>query len=109
VRALGGRRLLLTTNAHPISLAIKAEVTGLAAHFDELVSSHEFGVPKESAGFWPRLEAAHAVDPRRTLLSTQSAVLPPHCSRVARSGIAGGSTATACRSLDGEQVVLELA
>jgi putative hydrolase of the HAD superfamily len=72
VRALGDRRLLLTTNAHPISLAIKAEATGLAAHFDELVSSHEFGVPKESAQFWPRLVAAHAVDPARTLFVDDS-------------------------------------
>jgi len=72
VRARGGRRLLLTTNAHPISLAIKAEVTGLAAHFDELVSSHEFGVPKEAAEFWPRLAAAHAVDPLRTLFVDDS-------------------------------------
>jgi 5'-nucleotidase len=72
VRALGGRRLLLTTNAHPISLAIKAETTGLAAHFDALVSSHEFGVPKESAQFWPRLAASHAVDPARTLFVDDS-------------------------------------
>lgn len=67
-----GRRMLLTTNAHPISLAIKAAQTGLDAHFDELVSSHEFGVPKESTEFWPRLAAVHAVDPARTLFVDDS-------------------------------------
>ena len=56
-----GKRLLLTTNAHPISLDIKNRQTGLAQHFDELVSSHEFGVPKESPEFWARLSRGHRV------------------------------------------------
>jgi putative hydrolase of the HAD superfamily len=71
VRALG-KRLLLTTNAHPISLAVKDRHTGLARHFDELVSSHEFGVPKESAEFWVRLAAGHGVDPQSTLFVDDS-------------------------------------
>lgn len=74
VRALG-KRVLLTTNAHPISLAIKNGQTGLGRHFDELVSSHEFGVPKESTGFWPRLAEAHRVDPARTLFVDDSAAV----------------------------------
>ena len=60
VRALG-KRLLLTTNAHPISLAVKDGEAGLARHFDALVSSHEFGVPKESPEFWARLSRGHRV------------------------------------------------
>jgi len=71
VRALG-KRLLLTTNAHPISLAVKERSTGLARHFDGLVSSHEFGVPKESPEFWVRLAASHAVDPAETLFVDDS-------------------------------------
>jgi putative hydrolase of the HAD superfamily len=71
VRALG-KRLLLTTNAHPISLAVKEHRTGLSRHFDGLVSSHQFGVPKESAGFWARLAASHAVDPASTLFVDDS-------------------------------------
>ena len=71
VRALG-KRLLLTTNAHPISLAVKDRHTGLARHFDELVSSHEFGVPKESAEFWTRLAERHGVDPASTLFVDDS-------------------------------------
>jgi putative hydrolase of the HAD superfamily len=74
VRALG-KRLLLTTNAHPISLAVKERRTGLSRHFDELISSHEFGVPKESVGFWSRLAASHAVDPATTLFVDDSAAV----------------------------------
>jgi putative hydrolase of the HAD superfamily len=68
-----GKRVLLTTNAHPISLRIKNEQTGLGAHFDELVSSHEFGVPKESPQFWQRLAQGHGVRVERTLFVDDSA------------------------------------
>ena len=67
-----GRRVLLTTNAHPISLGIKNARTGLERHFDELVSSHEFGVPKESPEFWARLELGHGVRPSTTLFVDDS-------------------------------------
>jgi HAD superfamily hydrolase (TIGR01509 family) len=67
-----GRRVLLTTNAHPISLGIKNAETGLERHFDELVSSHEFGVPKESPEFWARLAAGHGVEPHSTLFVDDS-------------------------------------
>ena len=71
VRALG-KRVLLTTNAHPISLAIKQGQTGLERHFDELVSSHEFGVPKESPEFWARLALGHGVRPGSTVFVDDS-------------------------------------
>ena len=74
VRVLG-KRLLLTTNAHPISLGVKNRVAGLEWHFDELVSSHEFGVPKEDAGFWTLLERNHDVDPADTLFVDDSAAV----------------------------------
>jgi putative hydrolase of the HAD superfamily len=74
VRALG-KRLLLTTNAHPISLAVKDGEAGLARHFDGLVSSHEFGVPKEQAEFWTLLRQHHSVDPATTLFVDDSALV----------------------------------
>ena len=74
VRALG-KRLLLTTNAHPISLGVKNRVAALERHFDALVSSHEFGVPKEQAEFWRRLTRRHAVDPADTLFVDDSAAV----------------------------------
>ncbi len=67
-----GKRLLLTTNAHPISLGVKNRVTGLERHFDELVSSHEFGVPKEQGEFWTLLARSHGVDPASTLFVDDS-------------------------------------
>jgi putative hydrolase of the HAD superfamily len=67
-----GKRLLLTTNAHPISLEVKNRTTGLARHFDELVSSHEFGIPKEEPEFWDRLAQNHGVDPAATLFVDDS-------------------------------------
>jgi len=67
-----GKRLLLTTNAHPISLAVKDGHAGLARHFDALVSSHEFGIPKESAEFWRMLGERHGVDPATTLFVDDS-------------------------------------
>ena len=70
-----GKRLLLTTNAHPISLGVKNGVAGLERHFDELVSSHEFGVPKEQARFWTLLASSHGVDPASTLFVDDSAAV----------------------------------
>jgi putative hydrolase of the HAD superfamily len=67
-----GKRVLLTTNAHPISLGIKNGQAGLERHFDELVSSHEFGVPKESPDFWARLADGHGVVPATTLFVDDS-------------------------------------
>jgi putative hydrolase of the HAD superfamily len=70
-----GKRLLLTTNAHPISLRVKNLETGLARHFDELVSSHEFGVPKEQPEFWARLAGSRGVDASVTLFVDDSAAV----------------------------------
>jgi len=74
LRAVSGRgkRRLLTTNAHPASLAVKSRRMGLAEHFDALVSSHEFGVPKEEPAFWRRLQDRHGVHPARTLFADDS-------------------------------------
>ena len=64
----GGKRILLVTNAHYKSLDLKMERTGLAAHFDAMITSHELGLPKEDVAFWDKLRAVHAFDPARTLL-----------------------------------------
>ena len=70
-----GKRVLLTTNAHPLSLRVKDSQTQLSRHFDELVSSHEFGVPKEDPGFWVELERRHDVPLARTLFVDDSAAV----------------------------------
>lgn len=67
-----GKRVLLTTNAHPLSLRVKDAQTQLSRHFDELVTSHEFGVPKEHLEFWAQLERKHQVPLARTLFVDDS-------------------------------------
>ncbi|NLO78741.1 MAG: GMP/IMP nucleotidase [Xanthomonadaceae bacterium] len=63
-----GKRRVLVTNAHRAALALKCERTELAAHLDVMISSHDFGHPKEQAGFWRALQQAVPFDPARTLL-----------------------------------------
>lgn len=64
-RALG-RRLVLATNSHPSTLALKDRRTRLSDHLDAVHSSHEFGAPKEDPAFWQGFRAAVPFDPRRT-------------------------------------------
>jgi putative hydrolase of the HAD superfamily len=71
VRALG-KRVLLTTNAHPATLAMKDQQVGLSAHFDALISSHALGVPKESRDFWPRLAQSESLALAATLFVDDS-------------------------------------
>lgn len=50
-----GRRIALLTNAHEKVMELKMESTGLARHFDHLICSHRFRIPKEDPRFWPKL------------------------------------------------------
>jgi 5'-nucleotidase len=67
-----GRRLWLVTNAHPDAWRLKLAQTGLHDRFDRIVSSHDFGAPKEHPSFWSGLRAAHDFDPARTLFVDDS-------------------------------------
>jgi HAD superfamily hydrolase (TIGR01509 family) len=51
-----GREVVLVTNAHPHSLSLKVEHTQLDDHIDTLISTHEFGVTKESQLLWQKLQ-----------------------------------------------------
>jgi GMP/IMP 5'-nucleotidase len=74
LQTLRSRRVttVLVTNAHRDSLAIKAAQTGLERYFDTIVSSHEYGVPKEHPEFWLKLEAELDFDPERSLFVDDS-------------------------------------
>jgi HAD superfamily hydrolase (TIGR01509 family) len=67
-----GKRRVLVTNAHPVTLAIKNEQVGLMAHFDACYSTHSFAAPKENAAFWPRLQAKEPFISQRTLFVDDS-------------------------------------
>jgi putative hydrolase of the HAD superfamily len=60
-------RLLLVTNSHRDTLALKTEVTGVAEYFDEIYTSHDVGHAKEDQPFWRALQDAELFDPERTL------------------------------------------
>jgi FMN phosphatase YigB (HAD superfamily) len=60
------------TNAHPKSLDLKMRETGLDAHFDALISSHQIGIPKEHPDFWQGLQAVEPFDKTRTLFVDDS-------------------------------------
>lgn len=64
--------VFLVTNAHPKSLAIKMEKTGLEKYFDEIICSHDYGLPKEDAAFWEALNEKHPFNPDETLLVEDS-------------------------------------
>ena len=67
-----GRRCYLFTYAHPVSLALKMEQTGIDRYLDGLYSTHSFGVPKEEQTCWQALQQALAFDPARTLFIDDS-------------------------------------
>ncbi len=70
-----GRPLWLVTNADPHALDIKQLHSGLAAHFDRLISSHDFDAPKEDARFWERLAARFPFDRARALYVDDNAAV----------------------------------
>ena len=49
-------RVVLVTNSHPDTLALKDDATGLSAYFDAMYTSHEFGYAKERQEFWYALQ-----------------------------------------------------
>jgi len=67
-----GKRLVLVTNAHPLSLAVKDQGTGLTRLMDAVYSSHAFAAPKEAQAFWLALRQAERFDPARTLFVDDS-------------------------------------
>ncbi|MBL4821630.1 MAG: GMP/IMP nucleotidase [Gammaproteobacteria bacterium] len=69
---LHDKRILLITNAHPDSLKLKLEQTGIGGYFDRLISSHSLKLAKENHGFWSSLMKLEHYDPQRTLLIDDS-------------------------------------
>ena len=67
-----GKRVVLITNAHRDSLSLKMERIALAPFFDRLISSHDYGFPKEDQQFWYALQQDFAFDPTRTLFIDDS-------------------------------------
>ena len=67
-----GKRVALITNAHRDSLSLKMERIELAPYFDRLISSHDYGFPKEDQQFWFALQQDFGFDPARSLFIDDS-------------------------------------
>ena len=62
-----GKRVVLVTNAHPLSFQVKLKETGLGRYFHRIITSHELHHPKEDQQFWHNLEALEPVNKAATL------------------------------------------
>lgn len=85
------RRVVIVTNAHPQTLAIKLRQTHLDRYVDAVFSSHDFGHPKESAEFWLRFEPAAGLQRDRSVLIDDSVSV---VAAARKHGLAGVVTIT---------------
>jgi len=67
-----GKRLVLLTNSHPQVLKLKDEQTQVTRYLDVAISSHVFGVPKESEEFWRAVREVEPFDLQRSLFVDDS-------------------------------------
>ena len=67
-----GKQVVLITNAHRDSLSLKLERIELAPYFDRLISSHDYGFPKEDQQFWHALQQDIRFTPARSLFIDDS-------------------------------------
>lgn len=70
-----GKDLVLVTNAHPDTLALKDQRTGLGKYFDHKVSAHDLNCAKEDQCFWDRLLQQRPFDAGRTVLIDDNLVV----------------------------------
>ena len=66
------KQRVLVTNAHRDSVDLKFALTGIDAHLDSVISSHDYGQPKEDQRFWEQLQENINFDPKRTLFIDDS-------------------------------------
>ena len=50
------KRIYLVTNAHRKGIKLKMKMSRIEGFFDEIISSHDFGVPKQQQQFWKELD-----------------------------------------------------
>ena len=74
LEALGrhNKKRVLVTNAHPDSVTIKFSATCIEPLLDQVISSHDYGYPKESPKFWNALQKHSPFNPEKTLFIDDS-------------------------------------
>ena len=50
------KRIYLVTNAHRKGIKLKMKMSKIEGFFDEIISSHDFGIPKQQQKFWKELD-----------------------------------------------------
>lgn len=64
-----GKEILLVTNAHSKTLAIKMAKTEIESYFDKIICSEDIGIAKEDPQFWTRLEERFGIKKEKCLLA----------------------------------------
>jgi putative hydrolase of the HAD superfamily len=67
-----GKQIVLFTNAHEDTLALKMEKTGLTPAFDKTITSHSLGHAKEVEAAWEVLGSVYDFDPTRSVFIDDS-------------------------------------
>ena len=62
------KHVMLVTNAHRESYDLKMAHIDLRPHFTHVISSHDYGHPKEEQNFWQMLQHKHPFTPDTCLL-----------------------------------------
>ena len=62
-----GKRVILFTNAHEDTIALKMEKTELAHTFDDVITSHSLGLAKENDGAWLKVASRLDFNPHQAL------------------------------------------
>ena len=68
-------KTLLVTNAHRKVLDVKDKVTAITGLVDRAWSSHDLGLPKEDANFWPALAKVENFNPKTTVFIDDNAAV----------------------------------
>lgn len=77
---VAGKTVWLTTNAHPRAIEIKfaqlaaCEITpvNMQQFFDNIITSHQLGAPKEQQTFWQTLQQTYPFDKKRAIFVDDS-------------------------------------
>lgn len=65
--------VVIATNAHPSSIAVKDAQIQISDEVDGVVSNAELNAPKEEMAYWEGLQVRHPFDPARTLFIDDNA------------------------------------
>ena len=60
-------KVVLLTNADRDSVNLKFGYAPIEKYFDQIISSHDFGIAKEEKGFWDKLATQEDFDPEHSL------------------------------------------